>query len=127
VAQSARAPTSRNRRIRATLRALDALVGEVVRERRRRGTDTGDLLSMLLAARDEEGRPIADQQLRDEIISMLFAGYETTANTLAWACHELSRHLDVQDSLCEEADAVLQGQHPTVAQLIQLPRTRGDR
>jgi cytochrome P450 len=119
-----RVPTPRNRRIRRTLRTLDLLVGEVIRQRHRHGTDTGDLLSMLLIERDEDGHAIADQQLRDEIVSVLFAGYETTGNTLAWACHELSRHRDAQESLWEEVDAVLHGQYPTTAHLTRLPRTR---
>jgi cytochrome P450 len=62
--------------------------------------------------------------MRDEIISVLFAGYETTANTLAWACYELARHAEVQESLWEEVDAVLCGSWPTIAHLTQLSRTR---
>jgi cytochrome P450 len=117
-------PTRRNRRIRATVRSLDGLVRDVITERRRHGGDTDDLLAMLLAASNQDGRPITDQQLRDEIISVLFAGYETTANTLTWACHELSRHAEIQHSLWAEVDTVLGGRPPTAAQLTQLPGTR---
>lgn len=117
-------PTPRNRRIRATLRTLDALVTDTIEQRRRPGPDRADLLSMLLAARDADGGPVADRQLRDEVVSVLFAGYETTANTLAWACHELSVHPEVQEDLRDEVDAVLPGGCPTIEDLTRLPRAR---
>jgi cytochrome P450 len=108
-------PTPRNRRMRATLKELDELVRDLVHERREHKTDTGDLLSMLL---------MDDQQLYDEIISLLFAGYETTANTLTWAWYELSRHPEVERRLWEEVDTVLHGEPPGVEHLSQLPYTR---
>lgn len=117
-------PTPRNRRIRATLRTLDALVTDMIERRRRPGIDPGDLLAILIAACGEDGRPITDRQLRDDIVSVLFAGYETTANTLAWACYELARHPDVQRRVAEEVDTVLRGGRPTIDHLTRLPRIR---
>jgi cytochrome P450 len=117
-------PTPRNRRIQAALQTLNTLVRDLVCQRREQHIDTGDLLSMLLLARDEEGRGMDDQQLRDEIISLLFAGHETTATTLTWAWYLLSEHPESQRHLWEELDTILQGEYPTVEQLSQLRYTR---
>lgn len=76
-------PTPRNRHITAAIHALDAVVSGIIRERRTDRTDTGDLLSMLLLLRDEEtGGGMSDRQVRDEVMTLLLAGHETTANTL---------------------------------------------
>jgi len=71
----------------------DRLVLELIAARRREGT-TGrdDILSMLLEARDEHGQPMTDDQLRDEMLTLLVAGHETTATTLAWTLHHLLEH-----------------------------------
>jgi cytochrome P450 len=115
-------PTPRNRRIHASVQTLNILMHDLIQQRRQ--VDTGDLLSWLLQARDEDGQGMSDQQVRDEIISLLFAGHETTARSLTWACYELSRHPDLEQRLWEEADTVLQGETPTLAHLFQLPYTR---
>jgi len=116
-------PTPRNRRIRTTVRKLDMLVSDLV-ETRRRQPYSGDLLALLLAARDEDGQGMDDTQLRDEIVTLLFAGHETTANTVTWACYELSRHPQIEDRLWQEVHAVLRDQQPTVAQIPQLTYTQ---
>lgn len=116
-------PTPRNRRIRRTVRTLDMLVSDLVHTRRRHPR-SGDLLALLLTARDDNGQGMDDTQLRDEIVTLLFAGHETSANTLTWACYELSRHPQIQERLWNEVHAVLRGQPPTVAHLTQLPYTR---
>jgi cytochrome P450 len=116
-------PTPRNRRIRRTVRRLDMLVSDLVQTRRRHPR-RGDLLALLLTARDEDGQSMDDTQLRDEIVTLLFAGHETSANTLTWACYELSRHPQIQERLWHEVHAVLGGQQPTVAQIPQLTYTR---
>ncbi len=113
-------PTPRNRRIQEALHTLNTLVYDLIRERREQKTDTGDLLSLLLAA-DEDGSGMNDQQLRDEIVSLLFAGHETTASTLTWVWYELSQHPEIEQRLWEEIDTVLHGEYPTVAHLPQLP------
>jgi cytochrome P450 family 135 len=86
---------------RRQLAAVDAeVLGEIAR-RREAGdlTEREDVLSMLLQARDEEGRPLSDGELRDELVTLLVAGHETTAAALAWALSELADAPGVQDRL----------------------------
>jgi cytochrome P450 len=116
-------PTPRNRRIQATLNTLNTLVYDLIRKRREQKTVTFDLLSLLLAT-DEDGSGMNDQQLRDEILTLFFAGHESTATTLTWAWYALSQHPEMEHRLWEEIDAVLHGEHPTVADLPQLPYAR---
>ena len=117
-------PTPRNRRFRAALRALDGIVYDLIAERRRTGEDTGDLLSMLVFARDEEtGASMSDRQLRDEVMTLLLAGHETTANALTWSWHLLSRHGEAEARLHAEVDT-LAGRVPTVSDLRRVPYAR---
>jgi cytochrome P450 family 135 len=93
-------------RFRRRLAAADALIYEEI-ERRRRAADLDertDVLSLLLRARDEEGRPMSDVELRDELFTMLAAGHETTATGLAFAFDLIPRHPDVLSRLREEPD-----------------------
>ena len=118
-------PTRRNRRFLRARRLLDGVVYGVIRERRRRNEDTGDLLSMLLLARDEEtGEGMSDEQLRDEVMTILIAGHETGAAALAWAWALLAQHADVEEKLRAELARVLGGRTPTVADLPALPYTK---
>src|SRR5262249_30328840 len=90
-------PTPRNRRIRLAIRALDQVVYRMIAERRTLQTDRGDLLSMLLLAQDEEtGQGMNDRQVRDELVTLLTAGHETTANTLTWTWYLLSQNPEVE-------------------------------
>ncbi len=85
--------------MRATRRTLLALV------RRRRGEDRAgrtDVLSMLLEARHEDGAPMSDDELLDELVTLLLAGHETTATGIAWAAHRLIEHAEVQERLIAE-------------------------
>ena len=85
----------------------------------------GDLLSMLLAARDEQtGQGMSDLQLRDEAVTILIAGHDTTANALTWALHLLGDHPAAFDALRSELDTVLNGRPPTSADLPALKYTR---
>ncbi|HEX2660137.1 MAG TPA: cytochrome P450 [Polyangia bacterium] len=118
-------PTPENLRFRAARRALDSVVLSLIAERRRAGSDRGDLLSMLLAARDEDsGEGLSDQQIRDEMMTLLLAGHETTALSLSWTVHLLARHPDVRDALEAEVDAVLGDRLATVDDLGRLTYTR---
>ena len=118
-------PTAFNRRTREAIRRLDAIVYGIIEQHRREGADNGDLLSMLLVARDEEtGEGLSDQQLRDEVITFLTAGYETTAITLAWAWALLSTHPDVRRTLQHEVATVLNGRTPTFEDVPELKYTR---
>jgi cytochrome P450 len=81
----------------------DALIYELIEERRSAGEDRDDVLSMLLDARHEDGSPMSDIELRDELMTLLVAGHETTASALAWAFERIARTPRVADRLAEEA------------------------
>ena len=118
-------PTPRNRRLQATISVLDTVIKGIISERRKQNIDTGDLLSTLLQTRDEEtGEGMTDQQVRDEVMTLLLAGHETTATLLIWTWYLLSQHPEVEDRLHTELDEVLAGQLPTVEHLPRLSYTR---
>ena len=112
------------RRFDETRARLDATVYRMIAERRASGEDRGDLLSMLLLAEDEDGGRMTDEQLRDEAMTLLLAGHETTANALAWTWYLLATHPEVEARLQEEVDAVLAGRLPGADDVAQLPYTR---
>jgi cytochrome P450 len=117
-------PTPRNRHMQAAIHELNTVVSNIIKQRRELNTDTGDLLSMLLSARDEEtGEGMSDQQARDEVMTLLLAGHETTANTLIWTWYLLSQHPEVESRLHSELATVLGGSAPTVEQLPELTYT----
>jgi cytochrome P450 len=117
-------PTPSNLCLRRALRAVDGLVYAKITERRADKKDHRDLLSMLLAAKDSEtGAQMSDQQLRDEIVTMISAGHETTANALSWTWHLLSQHRAIAQKLLAELDSVLRGRTPTIADLPRLEYT----
>ena len=119
-----RLPTPENRRFHEAIKTLDKIVFGMIEERRRSGVDHGDLLSMLLQARDEEtGESMSDKQLRDEAMTIFLAGHETTANALAWSWYLLSKHPDVARRLRAELDETLGGRVPTVQDLPNLRYT----
>jgi cytochrome P450 len=122
---SERVPTPRNLRFLRSRRTLDKVVNTLIEERRRSGTDTGDLLSMLLLARDEAtGKGMSDRQLRDEVMTILLAGHETTAVALSWTWYLLSQHPQIEGNLHDELDGVLGGRTPTIEDVPNLPYTR---
>ena len=86
-------------------RETDELVYELIDERRARDEDRDDVLSMLLEARHEDGSPMSEIELRDELMTLLVAGHETTASALAWAFERIARTPRVADRLREEIDA----------------------
>ncbi|HEY1523936.1 MAG TPA: cytochrome P450 [Solirubrobacteraceae bacterium] len=88
-------------------READALIFELVNERRRQPEERDDVLAMLLDARHEDDCPMSDQELRDELMTLLVAGHETTASTLAWCFDRLSRDRRVVERLREGDDAYL--------------------
>jgi cytochrome P450 len=100
---------------------MDAIIYRLIRERRASGRDEGDLLSMFLDARDEDGSGMTDRQIRDEMATVFLAGHETTANALNWTWYLLSHHPQVQARLHDEIDSVLRGKPPTMADLKHLP------
>jgi cytochrome P450 len=117
-------PTSRNRHLQAAIHELETVTNGIIRERRANGSDTGDLLSMLLLARDEEtGEGMSDKQARDEVMTLLLAGHETTANALTWTWYLLSQYPEVESRLHDELERVLGGTPPTLEHLPQLTYT----
>ena len=104
---------------------LDAAVFEIIRRHRRNGHDSGDLLSMLIEARDEDGSQMNDEQIRDEVMTFLLAGHETTALALCWAWRLLAENPRVEESLHEELDRVLGGRTPTISDLPLLKYAEG--
>lgn len=116
-------PIPRNFRRRAAVNELDAVVMGLVNERRAAGADRGDLLSMLLLAEDEDGGRMSDRQLRDEAVTLVLAGHETTANALAWTWYLLAQHPEVEAKLHAELDAVLGNRPPTLDDLPKLEYT----
>ncbi len=118
-------PTRRNLRMRRAMQAGEEIVAAILEERHRNPGDRGDLLSMLLAARDDETHQgMDDKQLGDEIQTFVVAGHETTALTLSWTWFLLSRHPEVERRLHEELEAVLARRAPSVGDLRQLVYTR---
>ncbi len=100
-------PTFKNLQLKREMQKFDALIHKMIDERRREGPKD-DLLSMLLEARDEEtGEPMSDSLLRDELITMVSAGHETTANALSFALYMLSKYPEWARRVREEADDVL--------------------
>ncbi|MCC6215901.1 MAG: cytochrome P450 [Polyangiaceae bacterium] len=118
-------PTPGNRRFGAALAALDRAVRELVAERRRRPPDDRDMLGLLLAARDpDDGRPMSDVELRDEILTLLIAGHETVASALTWTWLLLAQHPDAWERLRAEVCATLGDRPPASADLRQLDLVR---
>lgn len=118
-------PTRRNLDIRRRMKELEGFLMEVIAERRRRTGARGDLLDMLLDARDEEsGEGLSDRELMDECTTFITAGHETTAMTLTWCWSLLSLHPDIETRLHDELDSVLGGRSPTSDDAPRLPYTR---
>jgi cytochrome P450 len=110
-------------RVKRAVRELDEIVNCIIRQRRASGENSGDLLSMLMAARDEDGSAMTDRQLRDEIMTFLLAGHETTAVALSWTWYLLSEHPQVAQKLRQELNHVLGGCTPQLEDLARLPYT----
>ena len=118
-------PTPDNLRFKRSKKTLDDLVFHIIETRRAGAADPGDLLGMLMAVRDEDTREgMSDQQLRDEVMTLVVAGHETTANLLAWTFYLLSEHPAVAQRLKAEVDTALGGRVPVLGDLPQLPYTK---
>ena len=118
-----RLPTPYHFRFHALAKRIDDVVYRIIAERRASGKDEGDLLSMLLAAHDEDGSQMTDRQLRDEVMTLFLAGHETTALTLAWSWYLLGRDPETEKKFYAEIDEVLDGREPTLADLPRLKFT----
>jgi cytochrome P450 len=117
-------PTPRNIRASRARAVMNRVVWRIIRERRERVGAKGDLLDLLLEARDAEtGSGLSDRQVRDEVMTIFLAGHETTANALTWTWYLLSRHPEVARRLQGELGAVLGGRSPTIEDIPQLRYT----
>jgi cytochrome P450 len=116
-------PTPKNLQVKREIAHIESILYRIIAERRASGRDTGDLLSMLLAAQDEDGSRMTDKQLRDETITLFLAGHETTASTLSWAWWLLAQNPTVEARLHAELDTVLGERVPTLDDLQKLAYT----
>ena len=116
-------PTKRNREYRGALANIHGIMDRIIAERRKETTRISDLLTMLMEARDEDGAPMSDKQLRDEVITLLTAGHETTTLALAWTCFLIATRPDVVERMKAET-AFLNGRTPAYDDLMKLRYSR---
>jgi len=119
-----RLPLPSQRRLRRAEAYLDTLIYRLIDERRATGGATGNVLTMLLDARTEDGHPLRPRQIHDEALTLLLAGHETTALALSWTWYLLAHHPDVDAAMQAELQTVLGGRLPTAEELSQLRYTR---
>jgi cytochrome P450 len=105
-------PLPQSRRLHRARSTLNSIIFHFMEERRRSGEDKGDLLSMLLAARDEDDSTMSDDQIRDEALTLFLAGHETTANALTWTWYLLSQNPGSETTLYDELDRVFDASRP---------------
>ena len=118
-----RGPGSPWRRMHAARRVLDRIVYAEIERRRQAPHDDGDILGMLMAATDEDGASLSDREVRDQAVTLLFAGHDTSTSTISFMLYELARHPAELDRLTDESDRVLAGRAPTADDLAGgLPR-----
>ena len=117
-------PISQNRRLRSTLSELNKLIDARIASRRAHPGEHDDVLSRLMQAQDEDRQSMSDELLRDEVITMLFAGHETTANTLSWTFGLLAQHPDIEAQTVSEIQQQLGGEIPRANDLERLSFTQ---
>lgn len=118
--------TPQHRTVKQFTQRLDEVVNQIIEQRRQTPADQmpDDLLTMLMEAEDiDTGQRMDDRQLRDEVMTIMLAGHETTALALTWAFYLLAEHPEVYNRLQEEVDRVLNGRLPTFADLPELTYT----
>lgn len=107
-------------RMKQRQRKVDALIDAEIEERRLQpDANRTDILSLMMAARDENGQPMTNEELRDELMTLLFAGHETTATALAWAFYWIHRLPSVRQKLLQELDSL--GENPDPMEIFRLP------
>jgi cytochrome P450 len=120
-----RLPTPANLRFRRSLAVLDEIMYGLIETRRLADKPPEDLLTMLINARDDEtGEGMTDRQIRDEVVTIFFAGHETTASTLSWSWYLLAQHPEIATTLHAEVREVLEGRIPTIEDYPNLVYTR---
>ncbi len=112
-------------RLRESIDGLNEVVERIIRTRKRDFNDGGDLLSSMIMARDSEtGEAMTDEQLRNQIMTLMLAGYDTTASSLTWTWYLLSQNPEAARTLQAEVRGTLQDRAPRYQDLEQLPYTR---
>lgn len=118
-------PLPMHQRFNRAVKTLDQIVYGIIAERQREGHDPPDLLDRLLTARDEQtGTQMAPRQVRDEVMTIFFAGHETSAQTLTWLWYLLAQHPEAEARLHAELAELLDGRAPGVADLPRLSYLR---
>jgi cytochrome P450 len=107
--------------LRRSLARIDRVLGEIIRRHEREGDDSGDVVSVLVAARGEEGERLTPAQVRDHLLTLFVAGHETSANALSWAFYLLAQHPLEARKLLDELDEQLAGEPPAAEDLERLP------
>ncbi|MGB4067094.1 MAG: cytochrome P450 [Nitrospira sp.] len=113
-------PIPRHRRFTRGFRMIEERLFQFIHERRMAAEPHDDVLSLLLSATDTEGRPLSDEEIRDELMTFLLAGHETTANALTWTWFLLSQYGSVRERLTQELNEVLGDRLPNAADLSRL-------
>ncbi|MGW6138205.1 bifunctional albaflavenone monooxygenase/terpene synthase [Streptomyces sp. NPDC055144] len=119
-----RLPLPANRRFERALADLHRLVDEIIAERRASGVNPGDLLAALLGAEDENGETVGEQEVHDQVVSLVVAGAENVASTLTWTFQLLAEHPEQESRLHEEVECVADGRPVAFADLKGLIHTR---
>lgn len=117
-------PTTLHRRFTRNFCAMEAMIHRSIHQRRMATHQYDDVLELLLAARDTEGRPLGDEEIRDELMTFLLAGHETTANALTWTWFLLSQFRSVRERLTQELNEVVGDRLPTATDIARLPYTK---
>jgi len=117
-------PTPTAHKFRRGIKVLDRVVHQIIAERRATGEPGNDLLGMFMASVDDEtGESMTDKQLRDEVMTMILAGHETTANALAWTLYLLSKHPAVDRRVHDELAANVSDDNPAAGVMRAVPYT----
>jgi len=114
-------PSASNKRKVKAVEDIESIILRIIGERRGEGVDRGDLLSMLVFARDDDGEGMTPTQLRDEAMTLFFAGHETTAMALSWMWYLMATERTHQEKLREEVDRVLGDRPAEVGDLKEMP------
>ncbi|MEO6002224.1 MAG: cytochrome P450 [Opitutus sp.] len=117
-------PFPRHQRFKAALAKIDRIVAAIIAARRRQDEPGTDLLGLLLSARDETGAGLTDLELRNQVVTFLLAGHETTASTVTWALALLATHPDQQRAVAEEVDRCANTSTGVADQAMRLTRVR---
>ena len=113
-------PTPDNIQFWQKLQQMDEVIYDIIQQRRKSTAVTSDLLTMLLQSEDEDGAQMSDREIRDEVVTLMMAGHETTALALTWTWMLLAQHPEVEEKLHEEIQVVLQGRSPTADDVTHL-------